>query len=56
MTESTGAGGSSADEITATPSGKAAAGEGEDLHGAAHEVYEDNQEGGADEAAKTPGA
>jgi hypothetical protein len=44
-----------ASELTATASGKAAGGEGEDLHGAAKEVYEDNQEGGADEAAKTPG-
>ncbi|WP_167761191.1 hypothetical protein [Geodermatophilus sp. DF01-2] len=55
MTESTGTGGANADEVTATPSGKAG-GEGEDLHGAAREVYEDNQKGGADEAAKTPGA
>lgn len=56
MTESSGAGGAGADEVTATPSGKAAGGEGEDLHGTAREVYEDNQEGGADGAAKTPGA
>lgn len=54
MTESTG--GSGADEVKATPSGGAAGGEGEALHGAAREVYEDNQEGGADGAAKTPGA
>ena len=45
MTESTGTGGAGADEVTATPSGKASGGEGEDLHGTAREVYEDNQEG-----------
>lgn len=56
MTQNAGDGGSSAEELTATPSGKAAGGEGQDLHGTAREVYEDNQEGGADEAAKTPGA
>jgi hypothetical protein len=44
-----------ADDLSSTPSGKAAGGEGEDLHGVAREVHEDNQEGGADEAAKTPG-
>lgn len=54
MTESTG--GSGADEVTATPSGKAAGGEGEDLHGAAREVYEAGQEGGPEAATKTPGA
>jgi hypothetical protein len=45
-----------ASDVTATPSGKAAGGEGSDLHGVAAEVHEDNQEGGAEEAAKTPGA
>ena len=45
-----------ASALTATPSGKAAGGEGSDLHGTAREVHQDNQEGGADGAAKTPGA
>lgn len=53
MTESTPA---DASDLTATPSGKAAGGEGEDLHGAAQEVHEAGQEGGAEGAAKTPGA
>ena len=52
MSESTPA---DASDLTATPSGKAAGGEGSDLHGTAQEVHEANQEG-ADEAAKTPGA
>ena len=45
-----------ASELTATPSGKAAVGEGSDLHGTAREVHQANHEGGADGAAKTPGA
>lgn len=43
-------------DLTSTPSGKAAGGESADLHGVAAEVQQDNQEGGAEEAAKTPGA
>lgn len=54
MTESTG--GSGADEVRSTPVGSSSGGEAEDLHGTAREVYEANQEGGADAAAKTPGA
>jgi hypothetical protein len=55
MTESSRPADADAGELTSTPTGKAAGGEGEDLHGVAREVHEDNQEGGADEAAKTPG-
>jgi hypothetical protein len=55
MSESAGPVDADAADLTATSSGKAAGGEGDDLHGVAREVYEDNQEGGADEAAKTPG-
>ena len=45
-----------ASALTATPSGKAAGGAGSDLHGTAREGHQDNEAGGADEAAKTPGA
>jgi hypothetical protein len=55
MTESSRPADADAGDLSSTPSGKAAGGEGEDLHGVAREVHEDNQEGGADEAAKTPG-
>jgi hypothetical protein len=55
MTESSRPANADAGDLSSTPSGKAAGGEGEDLHGVAREVHEDNQEGGADEAAKTPG-
>ncbi|MGY1709013.1 hypothetical protein ACI8AC_05830 [Geodermatophilus sp. SYSU D00758] len=51
MTESTGP----ADEVTATPSGKAAGGEAEDLHGTAREVEEQSREGSPGEPGPTPG-
>lgn len=53
MTESTGSGGAGAQDVTSAPSGNAAGGEGQDLHGTAREVYE-NEEGGAEDAATTP--
>jgi hypothetical protein len=55
MTESTDPDRPSADDLTSTPSGAAAQGEGSDVHGVAREVYETNEEGGAEEAAETPG-
>ena len=55
MTESTGSGGSDAQGVRSTPSGTAGS-ESEDLHGTAREVHQDNEEGGAEEAARTPGA
>ncbi|WP_448641855.1 hypothetical protein [Geodermatophilus sp. URMC 63] len=59
MTESTGSGGGDAQEgaaaVRSTPSGTAGS-EADDLHGTAREVHRDNEEGGAEQAARTPGA